>query len=183
VALARALIMRPKLLLLDEPLSALDLKLRQAMQQELSRIHQETGGTFLFVTHDQTEAFALADTLIVMQDGRVAQSGKPADIYRRPSTMFVAGFVGDVNVLSEGDIRKILRPENIRLAEQPSAKSKPCDLVGIAMLGTHLRCEVRLLDGRMLLVQQPDEANARAWRKGQRLHVSWHALDEVMVSA
>src|SRR5215510_10608573 len=92
VALARALIMRPKVLLLDEPLAALDLKLRHQMQEELRRIHREIGGTFIFVTHDQGEAFALANLVAVMNQGWVEQIGSPPDIYLHPKTLFVADF-------------------------------------------------------------------------------------------
>lgn len=99
VALARALVMRPEVLLLDEPLAALDLKLRKAMQDELRRIHRTVGGTFVFVTHDQEEAMGLASRIAVMQDGRLVQDGTAEDIYNSPSTRFVSTFIGDANVL------------------------------------------------------------------------------------
>ncbi len=99
VALARALILRPKVLLLDEPLAALDLKLRQTMQLELKRIQRETGVTFVFVTHDQQEALTMSDRIAVMSDGWVEQIGSPTDIYHHPATSFVAGFIGEANLL------------------------------------------------------------------------------------
>ena len=99
VALARALVMRPRVLLLDEPLGALDLKLRQAMQVELKEIQQAVGLTFIYVTHDQEEALTMSDRLAVFNHGRVEQVGTPADVYERPATGFVAGFVGVSNVL------------------------------------------------------------------------------------
>ena len=102
VALARALVMRPKVLLLDEPLGALDLKLRQAMQVELKEIQQRVGLTFIYVTHDQEEALTMSDRLAVFNQGRIEQVGTPAEVYERPATGFVAGFVGVSNVL-EGD--------------------------------------------------------------------------------
>ena len=98
VALARALVMRPQVLLLDEPLAALDLKLRQAMQEELRRIHQEIGGTFVFVTHDQGEALALANRIAVMEAGELVQQGDAEEIYARPRTRFVSTFIGEANV-------------------------------------------------------------------------------------
>src|SRR5688572_16791450 len=98
VALARALIMRPQVLLLDEPLAALDLKLRQAMQEELRRIHREIGGTFVFVTHDQGEALALANRIAVMQAGELVQQGNAEEIYARPRSRFVSTFVGEANI-------------------------------------------------------------------------------------
>jgi spermidine/putrescine ABC transporter ATP-binding subunit len=103
VALARALVNRPSVLLLDEPLSALDLRLRIEMQAELRRLHRETGATFVFVTHDQGEAFAISDRVAVMESGRLVQVGSPADLYERPASQFVARFIGHTNLL-EGRI-------------------------------------------------------------------------------
>jgi spermidine/putrescine transport system ATP-binding protein len=100
VALARALVNRPRALLLDEPLAALDLKLRQAMQIELKRIQREVGITFVFVTHDQNEALTLSDRLVVMNAGRIEQLGAPREVYERPRTRFVAGFIGTSNIIS-----------------------------------------------------------------------------------
>lgn len=97
VAIARALINNPKLLLLDEPLAALDLKLRQYMLLELDRIHDEVGTTFIYVTHDQGEAMSLSDRIAVMNNGRIEQIGTPAEIYENPHTKFVASFIGDTN--------------------------------------------------------------------------------------
>jgi len=100
VALARALVNHPRALLLDEPLGALDLKLRQAMQIELKRIQREVGITFLYVTHDQNEALTMSDRLAVMNDGRIEQEGRPQEIYEQPATRFVAGFIGTSNLLT-----------------------------------------------------------------------------------
>jgi spermidine/putrescine transport system ATP-binding protein len=99
VALARALVNKPRALLLDEPLAALDLKLRQAMQIELKRIQREVGITFIFVTHDQNEALTMSDRLVVMNAGRIEQLGAPREIYERPRTRFVAGFIGTSNLM------------------------------------------------------------------------------------
>jgi spermidine/putrescine transport system ATP-binding protein len=106
VALARALAPSPKVLLLDEPLSALDLKLRQAMREELKQLQKETGITFVFVTHDQEEALAMSDRIAVMSDGEVQQIGSPTDIYEHPVNRFVADFIGDTNFL-DGEIESI----------------------------------------------------------------------------
>ncbi len=100
VALARALVVRPKVLLLDEPLGALDLKLREEMQVELKGLQRALGLTFVFVTHDQGEALSMADRVAVFNDGRIVQVGPPEEVYERPATRFVAGFVGSANVLS-----------------------------------------------------------------------------------
>ena len=106
VALARALVNRPRALLLDEPLAALDLKLRQAMQIELKRIQREVGITFIFVTHDQNEALTMSDRLVVMNAGRIEQLGSPREVYERPRTRFVAGFIGTSNLIT-GTVRSM----------------------------------------------------------------------------
>ena len=124
VALARALVNLPSALLLDEPLAALDLKLREAMQLELKRIQREVGITFIFVTHDQEEALTMSDRIAVFNGGRIEQVGSPADVYERPATPFVAGFVGTSNLLQGAAAEQVLgntgtysvRPEKIRLA-------------------------------------------------------------------
>jgi putative spermidine/putrescine transport system ATP-binding protein len=124
VALARALVNEPRVLLLDEPLGALDLKLREAMQDELKSLQQRLGITFVFVTHDQHEALSMADSLAVFNEGKIAQIGTPQDIYDRPATRFVADFVGSSNVLPPDVTRALggpvewssLRPEATRLA-------------------------------------------------------------------
>ncbi len=123
VALARALVNKPRVLLLDEPLGALDLKLREAMQDELKSLQQALGITFVFVTHDQGEALSMADRVAVFNDGKIVQSGTPSDIYDRPQNRFVADFVGSSNVLApklvaqlgQGNRWASLRPESIRL--------------------------------------------------------------------
>ncbi|MEA2126315.1 MAG: putative spermidine/putrescine transport system ATP-binding protein [Solirubrobacteraceae bacterium] len=117
VALARAIVNRPRVLLLDEPLGALDLKLRQEMQTELKRIQREVGITFVYVTHDQEEALTMSDRLAVFNAGRVEQVGTPAEVYERPATEFVAGFVGVSNVLERGGVRFTVRPEKIRMLD------------------------------------------------------------------
>jgi ABC-type Fe3+/spermidine/putrescine transport system ATPase subunit len=117
VALARALVNRPRVLLLDEPLSALDLKLRQQMQVELLALQRRLGHTFIFVTHDQEEALTLSDRIAVMSEGRVEQLGSPREIYDRPATPFVAGFIGTMNSLpGPGGTRLLVRPEKVRLS-------------------------------------------------------------------
>ncbi len=123
VALARALVNEPKVLLLDEPLGALDLKLREAMQDELKSLQQRLGITFVFVTHDQHEALSMADSLAVFNEGRIAQIGTPAEIYAQPKTRFVADFVGSSNVLPPALTQSLggpakwssLRPETLHI--------------------------------------------------------------------
>jgi spermidine/putrescine transport system ATP-binding protein len=125
VALARALVNYPSALLLDEPLSALDLKLRQAMQIELKRIQREVGITFIFVTHDQEEALTMSDRIAVMNHGRVEQVGTPEEIYHRPSTVFVAGFIGTANLLPGTVTEARAGSVGVRLAGGGHVEAKP----------------------------------------------------------
>src|SRR5207245_4104936 len=113
----RAVINEPQVLLLDEPLGALDLKLRQEMQLELKRIQKEVGITFVYVTHDQEEALTMSDRMAVMANGRIQQIGPPVEVYERPATEFVAGFIGISNVLDRGGVRFVIRPAKLRILE------------------------------------------------------------------
>ncbi len=147
VALARALVNEPRVLLLDEPLGALDLKLREAMQDELKDLQKRLGITFVFVTHDQGEALSMADKVAVFNEGKVAQVGTPSEIYEAPATRFVADFVGSSNVLAPdvtaqfGGPKKwaSLRPEAIRLADAGPAKGK---VTALRYLGSGTRVTV-----------------------------------------
>src|SRR5207244_13461373 len=121
VALARAIVNSPRVLLLDEPLGALDLKLRQGMQIELKRIQHEVGITFVYVTHDQEEALTMSDRIAVFNHGRIEQIGSPVDVYEHPGTEFVAGFVGVSNLLERDGRRFTVRPEKIRILEAGEA--------------------------------------------------------------
>ena len=140
VALARALVNRPRVLLLDEPLGALDLKLREQMQVELKAIQRDVGITFVFVTHDQDEALTMSDRIAVFNNGRIEQIGSPADVYERPATEFVAGFVGTSNLLRGESAQSIIgrpgvfsiRPEKIRLvAESDGIDADEHSAVGV----------------------------------------------------
>jgi putative spermidine/putrescine transport system ATP-binding protein len=171
VALARAMVNQPKVLLLDEPLGALDLKLRHQMQTELKRLQHETGITFIYVTHDQDEALAMSDRIAVFNQGRIEQIGTPFDVYERPNSAFVADFVGSSNLL--GPSRNILlRPETIRLlladeTAPPGCEGWPAVVVEAIYLGAVTRYRVTLDDGRSLDVM---EANTRPL--GQRLRLA-----------
>lgn len=151
VALARALVNEPRVLLLDEPLGALDLKLREAMQDELKALQQRLGITFVFVTHDQHEALSMADSLAVFNEGKIAQIGTPEEVYARPATRFVADFVGSSNVLPPALTQKIggpaawssLRPEALRLAPVPGAVlTGPVTALRYLGAGTRLQISV-----------------------------------------
>ena len=119
VALARALILRPKVLLLDEPLSNLDAKLRIGLRREIKDLQERLGITALYVTHDQEEALSLSDRVAVMRHGRIEQVGRPEDLYRRPDTAFVAGFLGRANMLRHGRDRVMVRPEDMAFSHGP----------------------------------------------------------------
>ncbi len=127
VALARAIVNEPEVLLLDEPLGALDLKLRQEMQTELKRIQREVGITFVYVTHDQEEALTMSDRLAVMNRGRIEQLGSPTEVYERPATEFVAGFIGVSNLIERDGRRITVRPEKVRAprGRRPDAGRRP----------------------------------------------------------
>jgi putative spermidine/putrescine transport system ATP-binding protein len=173
VALARALVNRPAVLLLDEPLGALDLKLRQEMQMELKAIQQEVGITFIYVTHDQEEALTMSDRLAVFNHGRIEQLGTPADVYERPATPFVAGFVGTSNLIA-GEVAQTViggggtftvRPEKIRLADpaEPVGADEVAALghiVDVVYLGPDTRYIVRLDAGADLVVTQQNLATS-----------------------
>jgi len=189
VALARALVNRPSVLLLDEPLGALDLKLRQRMQYELKAIQQQVGITFLYVTHDQEEALVMSDRLAVFNEGRIEQIGTPADVYEHPATAFVADFVGVSNVIDGPWAERIMgedrsftvRPERIRLLEAtdpvPSGSMHADGMVREAIyLGMHSRFVIEVDDGRELVVhrQNLDEsvADVRSM-KGRSVRAVW----------
>src|SRR5438270_4331451 len=173
VALARALVNEPRVLLLDEPLGALDLKLRQQMQIELKAIQQRVGLTFIYVTHDQEEALTMSDRLAVMNAGRIEQVGSPAEVYEGPETPFVAGFVGISNILSGESARAItgsdrrftIRPEKIRMAE-PDDPVGPgdCTATGhvgeVVYLGAATRYVIDLDVGGQLVVNQQNLATS-----------------------
>jgi spermidine/putrescine transport system ATP-binding protein len=142
VALARALVNRPRALLLDEPLGALDLKLRQAMQVELKRIQREVGITFIYVTHDQGEALTMSDRIAVMNDGKVEQLGTPREIYERPATRFVAGFIGTSNLLS-GDIKSVSGDRAVILSGDGQHIEVPLREGLSAAIGTPVELTVR----------------------------------------
>ena len=152
VALARALVNRPRVLLLDEPLSALDLRIRLEMEAELRRVHRETGATFVYVTHDQREALALSDRIVVFDQGRIEQVGTPDDVYRRPASPFAARFVGDANVVP------------VDVVERNGGRAR-IDLAGRALL---VACEADQGPGPAWLVVRPESVRLAASGEGAR---------------
>jgi putative spermidine/putrescine transport system ATP-binding protein len=189
VALARALVNRPRVLLLDEPLGALDLKLREEMQIELKAIQQQVGITFIYVTHDQEEALTMSDRLAVFNRGRIEQIGSPADVYERPATRFVAGFVGTSNLLSGEVARAIIgeagtftvRPEKIHLADPDSAvAADETSALGrirqVVYLGPDTRFIVALDAGAELVVTRQNLATSSSEAlalEGKAVRLTW----------
>ncbi|MEU1268648.1 ABC transporter ATP-binding protein [Streptomyces sp. NPDC005799] len=198
VALARALVGRPSVLLLDEPLGALDLKLREQMQVELKALQSEVGITFVLVTHDQEEALTMSDRIAVLNQGRVEQVGTPAEIYERPATAFVASFVGTSNLLEGESAQRVVgapgvysvRPEKIRVLKESAESDEPehASAVGtvaeVVYLGDATRFLVDLdAGGRLTALQQNLETSAEdvAAYRGTRVRLSWHRRHTVHV--
>jgi spermidine/putrescine transport system ATP-binding protein len=203
VALARALVNRPSVLLLDEPLGALDLQLRKQMQVELKRIQREVGITFVYVTHDQEEALAMSDRIAVMQDGVVQQLGAPEEIYEHPEKPFVAGFIGISNLLpavvENGGVRLTagplvpapvpdglppgtevqlsVRPEKLWIDEtEPGMAEVEGTIAERVYLGTTTQLIVELAPGARLVALEQNTARARSddrWELGDRVRIAW----------
>jgi putative spermidine/putrescine transport system ATP-binding protein len=176
IALARSLVNRPRVLLLDEPLGALDLKLRQEMQIELKRIQQEVGLTFVYVTHDQEEALTMSDRLAVFNRGRIEQLGTPAEVYEHPSTEFVAGFVGVSNLLERDGRRFTVRPEKIHMHLDGSGGGEAGEIRDVVYAGMFTRYIVELdAGGELTVVRQNLETSSQEAleSKGRRVRLEW----------
>ena len=180
VALARALVNRPRVLLLDEPLGALDLKLRQQMQDELRTLQQEVGITFVYVTHDQEEALTMSDRLAVFSQGRIEQVGDPAEVYEHPVNEFVAGFVGVSNIVERDGARFTIRPEKVRILSDADASTglhvERGQIRDVAYIGAVTRYLVDLDAGGEIQVvrQNLEESSEEALeQRGRRVRVGW----------
>jgi len=169
VALARALVLAPDVLLLDEPLSALDPQLRKQVRAELKELQRRTGVTFLFVTHDQEEALALSDRIAIMSAGEVEQIGTPQELYQKPRSRFVASFLGEMNWIDGAGIR----PECVRLS---CDAGRPGTITHMTFLGPHRHFTIRLEGGEVVTAQTAASAEHRA---GEAVHVSWDSADEL----
>ena len=157
VALARALVNRPAVLLLDEPLGALDLKLREQMQLELKELQREVGITFIFVTHDQEEALTMSDRIAVFNQGRIEQLGTPREIYENPQSSFVSEFVGQMNKLTMGGQRINIRPEHIELTKNSTSSGRtiPGVVTDAIFVGATTRYRFKGADGTTLISTNP----------------------------
>ncbi|TMV46327.1 ABC transporter ATP-binding protein [Paenibacillus mesophilus] len=191
VAIARAIVGKPKVLLLDEPLAALDLQLRKSLQLELKQLQSRLGMTFVYVTHDQEEALAMSDRIVVMNEGRIEQIGNPEDIYYRPQTRFVAGFIGDNNIFELERRSFAVRPENIRLKRSDEAAAgnasasrgwAEATVEELIFMGNAVKIVAKLSsysDKSVTAVQYGPQK--QGWVKGERIAVSWNEEDEVVL--
>jgi putative spermidine/putrescine transport system ATP-binding protein len=182
VALARAIVNEPEVLLLDEPLGALDLKLRQEMQLELLRVQREVGVTFIYVTHDQEEALTMSDRIAVLNQGCIEQIGTPVEVYERPRTAFVAGFIGVSNLIERDGRRMTVRPEKITLledgAQEPSGMQvEPGRIRDVIYAGVLTRYVVDLDAGGELVVsrQNAEAPVAGDDPRDHRVRIAWRA--------
>ena len=176
VALARAIVNEPPVLLLDEPLGALDLKLRQEMQIFLKALQRDLGITFVYVTHDQEEALTMSDRLAVFNEGRIEQVGSPAEVYEHPQTEFVAGFVGVSNVLERDGRRFTIRPEKIRMTDEGVGVGEPGAVREVVYVGMVTRYVVDLdSGGELVVVRQNLETSSQEAlsEQGKRVRLSW----------
>ena len=181
VALARALVGQPQVLLLDEPLGALDLKLREQMQSELKALQRRLGITFLFITHDQHEALSMSDRIGVFNAGRLEQVGTPQAVYDTPATRFVAQFVGAANVLDGETARRLtghaaamLRPERIRLAASAGNAQAAGTVAEVQYFGAFTRVKVDV-GGTLLQADLPSDAGGTAPEAGSSVQLHWDA--------
>lgn len=186
IALARALVLRPQVLLLDEPLGALDKQLREQMQIELKAIQREVGITFVFVTHDQEEALTLSDRVAVFNEGKIDQVGSPSDLYERPATRFVASFLGNTNLI-EGELARqltgspallSLRPEHIVVrpldsTQEPGTSAATAVIEEIVYTGPTTRFMARTDHGTQLIVQEQNGATASGATRGSTVRLEW----------
>jgi spermidine/putrescine transport system ATP-binding protein len=205
VAIARALVIQPSILLLDEPLSALDGHLRVRMQSELSRLHKELGITFIYVTHAQSEAFALADRVVLMNEGRIQQSGRPQDVYREPANAFVAEFMGMNNIVSgtasaaEGGWMSIAGPlgtfkvptqaapaagpasfviaaDRVALADRPQdGATLKGNVIGLEFVGSTQTVFIDVAGSEFRVQKQQHEIDQLALAPGNEVYLSWQA--------
>jgi sulfate transport system ATP-binding protein len=187
VALARALAVQPRVLLLDEPFSALDAKVRKELRAWLRNLHDEMHVTTVIVTHDQEEAMEVADRIVVMNEGRIEQIGTPAEIYDHPATPFVMGFVGAVNVLPGGTLPRpsvaaalalapesplFIRPHDVEVFRDSQEDTVPAELRRLSHLGRDVQAELVLADGQVITAQIARERlNPESFQVGDRLHV------------
>jgi putative spermidine/putrescine transport system ATP-binding protein len=189
VALARAIVNEPQVLLLDEPLGALDFKLRQEMQIELQHVQREVGITFVYVTHDQEEALAMSDRIAVLSNGRIEQVDTPMEVYERPQTDFVAGFIGISNLIERGGRHMTIRPEKIRLLAEgeeppPGAHVETGRIRDVVYVGVLTRYIVDLdAGGELVVARQNEQAPATTHDRGNTpARIAWLPDQTITIS-
>ena len=189
VALARAIVNEPQVLLLDEPLGALDFKLRQEMQIELQHVQRDVGITFVYVTHDQEEALAMSDRIAVLSNGRIEQIGTPLEVYERPQTDFVAGFIGISNLIERDGRHMTIRPEKIRLLAEgeeppPGARVETGRIRDVVYVGVLTRYIVDLdAGGELVVARQNEQAPAATHDRGQTpARIAWLPDQTITIS-
>jgi len=189
VALARAIVNEPEVLLLDEPLGALDFKLRQEMQIELQHVQREVGITFVYVTHDQEEALAMSDRIAVLNGGKIEQVGAPLEVYERPQTDFVAGFIGISNLIERDGRHMTIRPEKIRLLAEgeeppPGARVETGWIRDVVYVGVLTRYIVDLdAGGELVVARQNEQAPAATHDLGKRpARIAWLPDQTITIS-
>lgn len=186
VAIARAIVNNPKVLLLDEPLGALDLQLRKDLQIELKHLQKKLGITFVYVTHDQEEAMAMSDRIVVMNGGKVEQLGTPYEIYHHPKSLFVATFIGENNIFHKGDQFFAVRPEKIVIYkyEVPSMTTrhqKKGKVEDVVFLGNMYKLFIRIEGDETLLVAYQQAHEKNRFIEGDFVAVGWEQEDEVIL--
>jgi spermidine/putrescine transport system ATP-binding protein len=177
VAVARALVNRPPMLLLDEPLGALDLQLRRQMQLELKRLQEQLGITFIYITHDQEEALSMSDRIAVMRNGLFEQVGTAQDIYRRPATSYVARFVGNANVIKTEQGCLAIRSEHVEFA--PDGEGEPARIIGRSFTGGQIRLTAVLKSGGEITAVQ--KGMDSILQNGMEVKVSWAGENAIRV--
>lgn len=184
VAIARAIINNPKVLLLDEPLGALDAKLRKNLQRELKSLQKNLGITFIFVTHDQEEAMSMSDRIIVMNNGKIEQIGTPEEIYQNPKSLFVSTFIGENNVVEKPHGIFTIRPENLNISKENLTEDEH-SLIGTVedfeYLGSLRKIYVRVKKYDTVLVATQSIQKDESFDLGEEVQVYWNESDEVML--
>ena len=180
VAIARAIINNPKVLLLDEPLGALDLQLRKQMQLELKHLQKKLGITFIYITHDQEEAVNMSDRIVVMRDGLFVQIGTPDEIYNHPINTYVAKFVGDANIVTENGITIAVRSQNILIDSDVNATGRAATILEKRYAANMMHLTLRLDSGEEIVSSHP--GTDQRLTEGMQVRVSWRKEDAMVVA-
>ncbi|PGL69668.1 ABC transporter ATP-binding protein [Bacillus sp. AFS055030] len=181
VAIARAIVNNPKVLLLDEPLGALDFKLRKDLQRELKNLQRELGITFIYVTHDQEEAMSMSDRIVVMNKGKIEQIGSPKEIYQNPASKFVASFIGENNFFDKGVKEIAVRPENIKVSHTTNENNPYSGIIrDVEFVGTLNKIFIDLNKHKQTIIvyQMPDQTS---FNRNDHVEISWRSEDEVIM--